>query len=350
VATETPSEDAYALHVGRALDTLRSDYPKILTENPDFTLYEDAMECVDPALVTLHGLGKYKAAFDVLHAVVRIIYCPAHSSITFRMCYDTARDHIRIHWNAVLQPRDVFGGTGRTTHVDGISVYTLNSETGQINQHRIEHLLYNDRPVMLPAEGVIGLLRRRQEKEGTVVSIPSFIGGPSFVEFRSSKPSPSLPSSLFAMEAEQHSDGEGASQHSMDSLDWNALEAKNKSRLKFGLPPLSPEEFVELQAAVSQLDATMQEQRDANAAARRQRQEQEQSRNGPSLMDKLFGGAMTDTCESNFDCERPTVCCDFGFVKKCCVSGSRVTEGLKLATIPVYAGENDPRNGPPPRY
>lgn len=365
-AAAAQTKDAYALHVGRALDTLRADYPHILTRNPDFSLYDESMECVDPALVTLHGLGKYKAAFDVLHAVVKIIYCPARSSLTFRMCYDTARDHIRIHWNAILQPRDVFGGTALgSTHVDGISVYTLNPSTGRISQHRIEHLLYNDRPVMLPAEGVMGLLlMRRQEKEGTAVSIPSFIGtatSPPILttaEFRRSGEGSNpyhSPSSLFAMEAEQHADGskDSTSQSSSkNALDWNAaLETKNKSRQKFGLAPLSPEEFMELQDAVSQLDATMQEQQQVAAVQRAEKQQQQtksdkKKQSSQSLMDKLFGGALTDTCESNFDCERPTVCCDFGFVKKCCSSGSRVNEGLQYARIPVYAGENDPSSYP----
>lgn len=351
--------DEFELHVGRALDVLRKDYPSILTDYPNYSIYSDNIEFCDPAQVKLHGLRKYRAAFDVLHAVVKFFYCPSKSSLTFRLCHDKARNNIRVHWNAILVPREIFGGSRTIAHVDGISVYELDAATGQIDQHRIEQLLYNDSPVQ-PKEGVVALLTLQRPPAGVV--IPSFIqqtDANTIFEFTSlpSNRNPlaaaqksNQPNSLFAMEAEQQQPDDIHQQH--DGVDLAALELKNKSRKKFGLKPLSPTEFLELQVAVQELTETRQEQHTAAAAAKAAAtKNQAQQKSQPSILDKWLGGVLTETCESNWDCERPQICCDFGFQKRCCSSGSPV--GLQYARIPVYAGsvyppgsgpQDDPRN------
>mmetsp|Transcript_18425 Transcript_18425/g.39850 ORF Transcript_18425/g.39850 Transcript_18425/m.39850 type:complete len:224 (-) Transcript_18425:184-855(-) len=118
------------------------------------------------------------------------------------------------------------------------------------------------------------------------------------------------------------------------------FEEKNKARRKFDLPPLSPEEFVVLQA---QIHAMQREEGESQAVAKQaameereekeRRQEQEQ-REG--VFQSFMGSMFQDTCQSNFDCNRPEVCCDFGFKKICCSSGNtnRDIEN-ELALIPV---------------
>ena len=130
------------------------------------------------------------------------------------------------------------------------------------------------------------------------------------------------------------------------SIDTVAYDAKNKSRQKFGLKPLSVEEFLHIERQVEQLAHVQQEAvQEAKSLARRQQAEKETAA-GPSLFDKVFGSVMKnmDTCESNFDCERPQVCCDYIFAKKCCSSGSLVlsdsSQQLQYARIPVYGGDN----------
>ena len=65
-----------------------------------------------------------------------------------------------------------------------------------------------------------------------------------------------------------------------------------------------------------------------------------QKKNG--FLSKLLNGAQEltkDTCETNWDCERPQVCCDFGFKKMCCSSGNLVGNSQpQLAPVPVVAG------------
>ena len=143
------------------------------------------------------------------------------------------------------------------------------------------------------------------------------------------------------MEAEQQQHHDDSQQH--DGIDLVALELKNKSRKKWGLEPLSPAEFLELQAAVQNLAMTRQEEH--TAAAKTAAEKQAQQKSQPSFLDKLFGGVLTDTCESNWDCERPQICCDFGFQRRCCSSGSPV--GLQYALIPVYAGAAYPPGAGP---
>ena len=329
-AVSCDNEMDFDLRVGKALDTLRKDYPDILTEQPDFSIYDRNIEVVDPSGVTVHGLKTYKNSFRLLHALVKFIYCPENSSLTFRMCYDKARHNIRIHWNAEVVPRQIFGGSRTTLYVDGISVYEMDRSTGNITQHRFEQLIMNNNPVR-PKEGVIERLRQEHG-----VTVPSYIRGDNLVvKFQTMNPLSTLlngsPSSLFAMEA---SSSDSYSQNDeFPDLDWEALERKNKSRKKFGLKPLTPEEFVELQTQVSELE---QRQRAAAASSAAEMSSKQQEAK-PNFFDKMFGNVLKDTCETNFDCERPEICCDFGFKKMCCSSGSMVglPDELKQAVVPV---------------
>jgi hypothetical protein len=371
------SDQDFEMHVGRALDILRSDYPDILTEQPNFSIYDGDLEVVDPSGVKVHGLTAYKNAFRFLHGIVKVLYCPNKSSITFRMCYDKARQCIRIHWNAKVVPREIFGGARTTSYVDGISCYEMDRATGMIKQHRIETLLMNQTPVR-PKEGIYAALQSKH-----VQSVPSYfqqasdsgsasgvvgsggvrgsgsstavavVGSKSItMEFQPIDPvkalfrSPSSqPSSLFSMEASSSSSDGGSGSGgagesaSSDDLDWqNRFNSKNKSRKKYGLKALTEEEFVEVEAAVKLLDT---QQRTKQAAADQQSAAELTSKQSkskkPNFLESIFGNALKDTCESNWDCERPEICCDFGFKKMCCSSGQMVLDAQKMVPVRVIA-------------
>jgi len=142
----------------------------------------------------------------------------------------------------------------------------------------------------------------------------------------------------------------------MDASNAAALEKKNMSRKKFGLKPIEMDEFLEIKKQVE--DLAIQQQKKAVVAAAeamelKRAKEQKQNRGG--FLGKLFGEALKDTCESNYDCQRPQVCCDFGVKKMCCASGLHITDGFVnrqpqrvLVPVPIdnpnpYPG-NDPRN------
>jgi hypothetical protein len=122
-----------------------------------------------------------------------------------------------------------------------------------------------------------------------------------------------------------------------------ALEQKNASRQKFGVKPLSPQEFSNLQSQVQQLEQEQlvkRQQQQAAAAAALVSKPQLPLFN---FAKQLLASATDDTCYSNLDCERPKICCDLGFKKMCCSSGMKILETKhELARIPVYGGSSRP--------
>jgi hypothetical protein len=338
----------FELMLGKAMDTLRSDYPDLLTKNPSFEIYDPNIEVVDPSGVTLHSLKSYKTSFQFLHMLVKLFYCPDLSSLTFRLVYDCARKNIRISWNAILVPRAIYGGIRNKLHVDGISVYELDRKSGLINQHRVEHLLLNDAPVS-PPQGIFAAIQEKatQGPEGSTVGIPVFYKhhedqtqatcpNLNVLEFSSLPTFRSRSTSLFSTdESRDH-----------ELFNEEAYNNKNASRKKFGLPPISESEFIQIEAETQKLQATQQQKAAAasaaaSAAAAQSRDAKKKSANNP--FNKMFGGILQDTCESNFDCERPEVCCDFGFKKMCCRSGQGVFNGApgSLQKIPVRVVADD---------
>lgn len=355
----------FELSVGHAMDVLRTDYPSILTVNPDFTIYDENFELIDPSGVQLHGVQNYKAAFGLVHAIIGIFYCPERSGLTFRMCFDKARQNIRVHWNAQVIPKALFGGYKTTLHVDGISVYEISRESGNITQHRIERLLLNDDFVM-PKNGIFAALRGFAVNSN-VDGVPAFNAGlpeVSASHLRQSEKdhitrvpfqnfSPFSRSILFS-ESGQENERPGLAMMESSSAegnaDFDALEKKNMARKKFGLKPLTPEEFASLQEQVAELDVQQQKRAAAAATEMAERKAKEEN---PGFFKQLFGNVLQDTCESNYDCQRPEVCCDFGFKKMCCSSGMRILDGPprsregQLAEVPVIA--NPGPNPPDPR-
>jgi Uncharacterized conserved protein (DUF2358) len=291
---------------------------------------------VDPSGFTLHGIQNYKQAFNLVHGIINVFYCPEKSLLTFRIVYDCARHNIRVSWNSEVVPKAIFGGVKTALHVDGISVYELNDE-GKVIQHRVEHLMINDTPVETE-HGIFHALTTCADPEcGTAV----FCGGndDSFiVKFQASSPSRK---SIFAADdaltlgalSTSSSGADRGNEH--PGLDWEAMENKNRSRKKFGLKPLTPEEFLEIEAQVEQMQ--MQElskhkaMHDATEVPAPKKQKNR-------FLSNLFGEVFEDTCESNFDCQRPQICCDFGFKKMCCSSGAMVghnQDTMQPVRIPI---------------
>merc|ERR1719223_177638 len=176
----------FELKLGKALDILRKDYPKILTEDPDYSIYHNNIEVIDPSGVKLHHLKNYKGFFSLLHTVVNLFYCIEQSGLTFRLSYDWARKNIRVSWNASLTPRAIMGGIKNQLHVDGISVYEIDRESGLLTEHRVEQLLVNNAPVLEP-QGIFVTVRNLAT-EGPesipVLSSSSNHGGNTVFEFR----------------------------------------------------------------------------------------------------------------------------------------------------------------------
>ncbi|KAK1732771.1 hypothetical protein QTG54_016483 [Skeletonema marinoi] len=120
---------------------------------------------------------------------------------------------------------------------------------------------------------------------------------------------------------------------------WKELEERNQVRRKFGMAPLTPEQFVVLQAQIADMEVKGQAKLTV-AKDKREKEESdallEKNSNSNSNVMKDFFGLFEDTCESNYDCSRPEVCCDFGFQRRCC-DGGKTAKSLygEYALIPV---------------
>ena len=284
--------------------------------------------------------------------IIKLFYSPDDSGLTFRLVYDCARKSIRVSWNAELIPR--VGGVRNSLHVDGISVYEFDRKSGLINQHRVEHLLINDAPVEAP-QGIFRAIATQAmagpDAEGVPVwNLKQSAGNngrklmSNVLEFTPLAVFKSPSSLLFSSAADDE-----FLKHPL--FDQDAFDKKNASRKKFGVPPLTPDEFVQIQAEIKEMEsaqANKQQRQQEEAAAAAQVAKRKESRS--NLLNKMFGNVLQDTCESNYDCERPEVCCDLGFKKMCCSSGARVFNlEPKLEKIPLRVIADDgqmPRGGP----
>mmetsp|Transcript_16552 Transcript_16552/g.35963 ORF Transcript_16552/g.35963 Transcript_16552/m.35963 type:complete len:455 (-) Transcript_16552:278-1642(-) len=334
------SQKEFELNLGRAVDTLKSDYPNLLTKDPSWHIYHEDLEVVDPTGVSLHGLDNYKMAFGFIHGVVRWFYCEEKSGLTsIRVGYDWARKCIRVSWNVELVPRMIYGGTRNILHVDGISEYYLDRESGLITEHKVSHLLINDQPVR-PEKGVFNALAEISpvDPEGVPVffgadASPQLLRDLTRLEFQMRNPLDRRSSSLFSNPNEQvmhlPDPSSGINTDNQVPYDRDALQRKNASRKKFGMPPLTPEEFVAVEEEVRAMDA-INKKKAAYLAEQIAQQNANNKKKEDGFLSNIFGGVLKNGCESNFDCERPQVCCDVGFKKICCSNGLGIVDGIPV--------------------
>jgi len=388
---QSNDKQEFELKLGKAMDTLRKDYPDMLKTAPDFSIYHDDIEVVDPSGFKLHNLNRYKASFRFLHGMLNFFYDSNLSMLTFKIIYDCARKDIRVSWNAYLVPRAIYGGEGNALYLDGISVYVLDRLSGMIVEHRVEHLLLNDVPVQAP-QGIFEAMRCAVGAEEGPEGVPVWnmdldiektlgpIPGQFNLEFRRHAglfSGVQSSSSLFSEEGDTSSSNSRSETpnttpttttlFSSESSDANketkagihsnhlaspffneiAFQRKNAYRKKYGLKPLTPDEYIKVEAEVQKLASVQREKLSAAHAAA----ELAKPKPKTKLFGNLFGGILQDTCESNWDCQRPEVCCDLGFKKLCCSSGMKVFNGAPQmqrmpVRIPMDDGPQLPRGGP----
>lgn len=393
------SQKEFEINLGRAVDTLKSDYPKLLTENPSWNIYHPDLEVIDPTGVSLHGLDNYKMAFGFIHGVVKWFYCEEKSGLTsIRVGYDWARKCIRyvclwyavviavflpcstmnyslilsmiilivsfpnndsVSWNVELIPRMIYGGTRRTLHVDGISEYYLDRESGLITEHKVSHLIINDQAIM-PENGIFHALAEMSPADPD--GVPVFFRADAnnnqaldmtHAKFQTWNPLNKQSSSLFANPNEQAMQfPDNASKINTDNAvpyDRDALQRKNDSRKKFGMPPITPEEFIKIEQEVRSMDAKQKKKATYMAeqlAQQASSMDKQKNKENDGFLSKIFGGVLKNGCESNFDCERPEVCCDVGFKKICCSNGLGIVDGIPVeryerALLRVPMGNDD---------
>jgi len=166
----------FNMHLGRAMETLRKDMQSILHTSPDYKIYHDDIEVKDPSGVQLVGIDKYRSSISFLQTFLRFWFDIPRSGIQYRMMHEYYSNSIRISWNIVLVPKAPWSLFGRqSVHVDGISIYRLDSKSGKILEHKFETLIINSSAAK-PPYGIMSLLQEQDFKQ----RVPVGVGLPTF--------------------------------------------------------------------------------------------------------------------------------------------------------------------------
>ena len=131
--------------------------------NVDYSIYHENISVVDPSGVQLTGIDNYKNSIKFMHQFLNFWFQSERSGIQYRLVYDFARSSIKVSWHAVLIPKMPLG---KPLHVDGISMYKLDPDSGKIIEHKFENMSINNTPVV-PPYGVFSLLQQEWGLVGT---------------------------------------------------------------------------------------------------------------------------------------------------------------------------------------
>jgi len=303
---------AFQLNQGKAIDALRRDYPRLLTHEPDFTIFSPDIELFDPTGKRLSGASHYANVF----AVLRFLRSTAMNGaeITYRL---VAGDNIRVRWTAKLWMRGL-PAESPIVYLDGCSVYELDAK-GKVRTHRLEDIV---------------MLGDHQQR----------------VSLGFAWPHPSVATPEVAMPF-------------FRSLDTALLAGPSAT-----LPPAEVSRAVQADAARNvgrrrtpppRASASASETPMERAAREREEMAAEAKRvaalRAPREEEKTpffsFGGG-PQPCESTLDCERPMVCCDLYFASICCSGGLMVGSPQpqlqeQLIPIPVERDGDGPFPGAP---
>jgi len=278
-----PSE--YDLNRGRVIDTLRKDYPRYFTAKPDFSIFRSDVELHDPSGKRLQGLKQYERVFDMLRFLRRTTMQDAQ--LTQRLVI--SGEAVRVRWSAKLWMRDpalgynTFAGEPVLVHLDGISVYDLDAK-GFVRAHRLENLQ----------------LTGREQREVKL----------AFAWPVSGQAMPELAVPFF---------------RSLVSAVGDAASPESR------VPPTQPRAAEPTMVAPS--DSPHDGARDTSPAR--------------DLLSELLGVfKLPEACETSYDCDAPSVCCDLLVARVCCDGGMLIP----AARSPVPQPRAIPIPIDPPAY
>eukprot|EP00631_Chrysoreinhardia_giraudii_P007460 CAMPEP_0197427436 /NCGR_PEP_ID=MMETSP1170-20131217/38280_1 /TAXON_ID=54406 /ORGANISM="Sarcinochrysis sp, Strain CCMP770" /LENGTH=209 /DNA_ID=CAMNT_0042955127 /DNA_START=1 /DNA_END=630 /DNA_ORIENTATION=+ len=144
-----PSE--FDLNIGRCIDTLRSDVPKIMERELDWSVYTRNVELVDPSGVAIRGIDAYRRVHASLRLVKQVALddCEIHSQLR----YDWVRRAIIVRWQSHLLVK----GAAEPVCVDAVSTFELDDD-GLIARHRIDRVIFNDQHLAAAPDDFIAQL------------------------------------------------------------------------------------------------------------------------------------------------------------------------------------------------
>jgi len=310
------NENDYQLQQGRAIDSLRRDYPLLLREEPDLSIFRDDIELADASGKRLSGLTQYSRVF----AALRFLRSTAMSTdeVTYRLI--VRDDTIRVRWTAKLWMRGLAGlGASELVQLDGVSIYELD-QAAYIRRHRLDN-------IVLSGGGEVQ------------VATPLQFAWP---RAGLAMPEAALP----FFESVDAALGSGEAMHTMAG----SARAAERPAPRGGHPQANADGAEGGAARESPMERAARERREmaAEAARLKELRTPKTEKKGPfSFGLPSFG---PQSCESNYDCERPLVCCDLVVARVCCSSGMMIgmpQPSLQEIPIPIPVERDD---GPYPPY
>eukprot|EP00181_Compsopogon_caeruleus_P001411 CAMPEP_0184682418 /NCGR_PEP_ID=MMETSP0312-20130426/7226_1 /TAXON_ID=31354 /ORGANISM="Compsopogon coeruleus, Strain SAG 36.94" /LENGTH=357 /DNA_ID=CAMNT_0027134069 /DNA_START=74 /DNA_END=1147 /DNA_ORIENTATION=+ len=147
----------YHANVGKVIETLRADYPEILTRDPDFSIYTDNILFRDRVAYDIQGKDAYASFFWALRLHCRIFFSATSVEIT-SLFHDDREGIIHLRWRMWGLPRLLFRGgrssassrggcprEDRSWIFDGMSIYRINND-GFVYEHDWDNNVYRRTP------------------------------------------------------------------------------------------------------------------------------------------------------------------------------------------------------------
>lgn len=335
-----PSE--FQLNLGRAIDTLRVDHPRLFTHPPDLSIFTEGIELHDVSGAKLRGKAQYERVFGMLRFLRRAAM--QHAELTHRL---VVHDHsIRMRWTAKLWMRDpaldFIPGMGsveaKLVYMDGVSVYELDVH-GFIRTHRLENVAMRD----------LGEASTAASREFSALL---GLSGGHYAE-----PEVALPflgAALAAFATEEEPELKLAAADAGAALSRLLHTSKGRKVRRGGEPMAS--------ASMGTDESPMQRaarERAEDAAAKSElaaRNKRDSGEKAKRSFTNPFGSVGPTPCESSYDCDAPLVCCDLIVASVCCGGGIFIPQRspqqrMQEQLIPIPVERDEPRGrGMPPNY
>lgn len=140
----------YHANLGTVIDALCTDYPNLLTEEPDLHIFRDDVILSDVTGYRLIGKDAYRTVLFLLRAHARLFLTSASLHIENLYYHDDIRPAVHVRWRMRATPR-VWASARRDVPVivDGLCIYYIDDK-GWVEHHTFETRVRGDRPVMHP--------------------------------------------------------------------------------------------------------------------------------------------------------------------------------------------------------
>ena len=177
--------DEFTVNFGRTIDQLNADYPSLLRDEPELSIFDDAVvvkgrylrgDALDETRVLLEGIDQYSRMLTVMRFLSNATL--THDEITYRTLVDPNEHEIRMRWRAKLwikDPRTALPGIFApdeppVVFIEGLSIYCVNSE-GFVRTHTLDDVVITPSAVQEAFDRLLAFAWPRA-RQGTPLPAP----------------------------------------------------------------------------------------------------------------------------------------------------------------------------------